>query len=191
MVGSSDNCQNFRLAAYVDGELDDDACTLVEEHLEGCSECRYEVRTHRLFLCELDAAMTQKPEVSMPLDFSRIVAARATSDMGGLRSSAEHRKALAFCIALAVASFVLLGASTRQRLFALPERVVNSVISLIRFVWTAFYDTVASLTVVSRVISRRLFIEFGGLALLLSLLVLAVVVLTHLISNYHRTRAID
>lgn len=191
MIPSSDTCEDFSIAAYVDGELNDNASALLEKHLEGCSECRSEVRAHRLFLCELDAAMTQKPDVSIPSDFSRIVAARATSDMGGVRSTSEHRKALAFCIGLAVASFVLLGASTRQWVFGAAQRVANTVIGLAGFVWTSFYDAVASLTVISRVISGKFFVESGSLSLLLFLLALAIVLLTRLISNYHRTRASD
>jgi anti-sigma factor RsiW len=191
MVSSSKTCNDCSLAAYVDGDLDDQASALVEEHLAGCSRCRAELRAHRLFLCELDAAMTQKPDVSIPLDFSRIVAARAASDMGGVRSTSEHRKALAFCIGLAVSAFVLLGASPRQWLFSVPQRGAVTVFRLLSFVWTAFYDMVASVTVISRVMSRKFVIESGSLSLLLVLFALAIVLLTRLISNYHRARAID
>ena len=50
-------CERNLFAAYVDGELDTDLTLLFEDHLDDCSECRAELRAHRLFVCELDAAM--------------------------------------------------------------------------------------------------------------------------------------
>ena len=47
------------IGAYVDGELDADLTLLLEDHLESCADCRFELRAHRLFVCELDAALTR------------------------------------------------------------------------------------------------------------------------------------
>jgi anti-sigma factor (TIGR02949 family) len=43
------NCQQLlgSLSEYVDGELDDELCSVLEEHLEGCQDCRIVVDTLR------------------------------------------------------------------------------------------------------------------------------------------------
>src|SRR4029078_4297428 len=141
-------CERNLFAAYVDGELDTDLTLLFEDHLDGCSECRAELRAHRLLVCELDAAMSESAEIPVPVDFSRMVAARAASDMGALRTRSENRKALKICAVLAFVGFALLGAAARQTVFLVIERFVTTVFSLVSFVASTAYDTAAGLAVV-------------------------------------------
>ncbi len=43
------NCRELlgSLSAYVDGELDDELCSVLEQHLEDCDDCRIVVDTLR------------------------------------------------------------------------------------------------------------------------------------------------
>jgi anti-sigma factor RsiW len=184
-------CERNLFAAYVDGELETDVTTLFEDHLQECAPCRAELRAHRLFVCELDAALTETAEIPVPADFSRMVAARASSDMRGVRTRSEHRKALSICMILALAAFALLGASARDAVFAVARKFISSCIGVAGFVSAAVYDTVAGLAVIFRVLSRKIIIESGSLGPLLLLLALAILVLSRLISNYHRTSATE
>ncbi len=188
---SKDVCAVNLILAYIDGELEDDARVLFEQHIEVCGDCRAEITAHRLFICELDAAMAQSLDVAMPHDFSRVVAARAESDMSGVRSFAEHRKALSFCAILAFVAFALLGTPARTSILTVGRTLAGKFFGAASFLWTAFYDAAASVTVISRVVSRKVFFESGNFGLLIVLLALAVLVLSRLISNYHRTGAIE
>jgi anti-sigma factor RsiW len=188
---SKDVCSVNLIPAYIDGELEDDARVLFEQHLEGCGDCRAELTAHRLFICELDAAMMQTFDVAMPDDFSRVVAARAESDMSGVRSFAEHRKALSICAILAFVAFALLGTAARTSIVTVGRMLAGKVFGAAGFLWTAFYDAAVSVTVISRVVSRKVFFESGNFGVLLVLLALAVLLLSRLISNYHRTGAIE
>jgi predicted anti-sigma-YlaC factor YlaD len=188
---SKDVCAVNLILAYIDGELEDDARVLFEQHVEVCGDCRAELTAHRLFICELDAAMTQSLDVAMPDDFSRIVAARAESDMSGVRSFAEHRKALSICAILAFVAFALLGTASRTSIVTVGRILAGKVFGAAGFLWTTFYDAAASVTVISRVVSRKVFFESGNFGVLLVLLALAVLLLSRLISNYHRTGAIE
>src|ERR1044072_252276 len=123
-------CERNLFAAYVDGELDTDLTVLFEDHLEGCAECRAELRAHRLLVCELDAAMSESAEIPVPNDFSRMVAARAASDMRGVRTRTEHRKALTICLVLALVGFALLGGAARNTVFSVAGRFVATVFGL-------------------------------------------------------------
>jgi anti-sigma factor RsiW len=184
-------CERNLSAAYVDGELDADLTRLFEDHLENCVDCRSELRAHRLFVCELDAAMNESAEIQVPVDFSRMVAARAASDMSGVRTSSEHRKALTICLVLALAGFALLGATARDAVFMLARKFVVTAFGLLGFVATAVYDVVAGFAVIFRVLSRKLIIESGSVAPLLVLLAVAVLILSRLLVNYRRTGATE
>ena len=184
-------CERNLVGAYVDGELDADLTLLFEDHLKSCADCRFELRAHRLFVCELDAALTGEDEVPVPRDFSRIIAMRATTDMRGVRTRSEHRKALTICIILALAGFALLGATARDAVFIVVQKFVTTVFSVSGFAATAVYDIAAGLVVIFRVVSRKFIIETGSLWPMLVLLAFGVLILSRLISHYHRSGATE
>lgn len=184
-------CERNLIAAYVDGELEADVTELFEDHLESCAPCRSELRAHRLFVCELDAALTDSGEIPVPAEFSRMVAARASSDMRGVRTRSEHRKALGICLILALGGFALLGGTARDAIFLIAGKFLSTCVSVAGFVWTMIYDVVAGLAVIFRVLGRKIIVESGSLGPVLVLLALAIVVLSRLISNYHRPSATE
>lgn len=184
-------CERNLFAAYVDGELDAGLTVLFEQHLEGCEPCRAELRAHRLFICELDAALTDNIEMPVPVDFSRMVAARATTDMRGVRTRSEHRKALSICMVLALAGFALIGTAARDAIFAVGEGVVATSLSLGGFLSGVLYDAGAAVAVIFGVLSRKLIVETGSLVPLLILLAFAILILSRLISDYHRRGATE
>lgn len=184
-------CERNLFAAYVDGELEADVTALFEDHLESCAPCRSELRAHRLFVCELDAALTETGEIPVPAEFSRMVAARASSDMRGVRTRSENRKALGICMILALGGFALLGATARDAIFMIAEKFVSTFFGVAGFISTAVYDTVAGLVVIFRVLSRKIIVESGSLGPVLVLLAVAILILSRLIHNYHRTSATE
>ena len=184
-------CERNLIAAYVDGELESEVTELFEYHLESCAPCRAELRAHRLFVCELDAALTDTGEIPVPAEFSRMVAARASSDMRGVRTRSEHRKALSIALMLAIGAFALLGATARDAIFLIAGKFVSTSVSVAGFIWTMFYDAVAGLAVIFRVLSRKIIVESGSLGPVLVVLALAIIVLSRLISHYHRPSATE
>lgn len=185
-------CERDLFAAYVDDELDAGLTDLFEQHLESCEPCRAELRAHRMFVCELDAAMIDTPEIPVPADFSKMVATRAATDMRGVRSGSEHRKALSICLVLALAGFALLGGTARDAVFAVGERFVAASLSLGGFLSGVVYDAGAAVAVIVGVLSRKLIVETGSLVPLLVLLAFAILILSRLISDYHhRTGATE
>lgn len=184
-------CHKNVIAAYVDGELSEVATAIFEQHVEECVECRAELRAHRLFVCELDAVMTDKVEIPVPDNFSKMIAVRASSDLRGVRSRAEHRKAIVICAILALTGFGLLGATARDSVFALIGKFLTSVFSLGSFVSGIVYDSVAGLVVIFRVLGRKLVVESGSFVVVLVVLAAGILILSRLISNYHRTGATE
>jgi len=190
-LGTEKLCDQNLIPAYIDGELEPGLHDVLSDHFDSCARCKSELRVHQQIACELDAAFTDEIEVSVPNDFSRVVAARAVSDMSGVRSSTENKKALFVCLILAVAGFALIGSTTRQMTFVVARRFIQKIVGLIEFVANTLYDSVASVFVISRVVSRKLIVETGNLRLVVVLLALSVLLLSRLLSSYRRTGAIE
>jgi len=186
MDNSNHLCQGEKIAAYLDGELEASAGALFEQHLLECPLCHAELNAQRLFMRELDATLTLAPDLPVPSNFAQIVAARAESDMRGVRDGREHKRAFRFCLILALASFALLGVAASKAVFFSGRTIANQIFGIFGLLWTTLYDAAVGLTVISRVISGGLVPEspFAGLAALL--LALGLVLLSLLISSYHR-----
>lgn len=183
-------CQREQTAAYLEGELDALSGALFEEHVQGCAVCSAELNAQRLFIYELDSALAQTPNLPLPQNFAQIVATRAESDMRGVRDAIEHRRALRFCLILALAAFSLLGAAASKALYFSGWEIVNKALGAFGLLWSTLHDAAVGLTVISRVLSGGLIPEssFAGLAALF--LALAVVLLSLLVSSYHRNHEI-
>ena len=184
------SCDEKLIAAYIDGELELERRLVVDSHLDECGHCREELRIHRMFVCELDSVLAQS-DVAVPLEFSRQVAARAKSDLSGIRSASENKKALAFCVGLALAALALLSDASRLTGLRAAREVIRTVIGTVTVLLSAIYDMVASVTVISRVVSRKLIVESNSLGVLLVLFALAILLLSRMIVRYHRTSATE
>jgi predicted anti-sigma-YlaC factor YlaD len=188
---SKHNCQSehipARVAAYLDGQLDVATTNEFEAHVSGCQPCRAELNAQRQFLCELDSVLAAPKELFIPKDFARIVSARAESDMRGVRTGGERRRALLVCLALGLAAFALLGATAGTSLLVSAGLLANKVLGVLDLLWTTLHDVFIGITIISRVIVRMFLPEspLKNLAVLV-LLVLAVASLSHLIIGYHR-----
>ena len=89
------NCENFDLAAFVDGELDAHADLAIEAHLGACPSCRSELNAQKQFLRMLETSL-RKPEAEMelPRDFSKRIITTAENNVVGLRSWKERFNAV-------------------------------------------------------------------------------------------------
>jgi predicted anti-sigma-YlaC factor YlaD len=187
MRKTNHHCQTELIAPYLDGDLEPSACTAFEEHLRGCADCDAELQAQRLFICDLDSALAQPSDLPVPQNFARIVAAYAESDMSGARNGAEHKRALRFCVILALLAFALLGVAAGKSVFLSGQLMAGKVLGVFGLLWRTLHDAAVGLTVISRVVGQLLLPEshLAGLAALF-LLALALVLLSLLISSYHR-----
>ena len=182
-------CDTEKIAAFIEGDLETGERLALEAHIAQCDPCTSELQSQQLFMCELESALANAGDVSVPKNFAKVVAIRAESDMSGLRNSSEHKKALRLCLVLALAAFALLGVTATKTIFVDAQSIVNKSFALFGFFGKAIYDAAVGLAVVLRVLSGGILSDsrFAGLTALL-LVVLAIGLLTLLISRYHRTR---
>jgi Putative zinc-finger len=179
-------CQPEEIAAYLDGELHASLAADFERHLLECRTCTVELKTQQRFILELDASLSLTPDLPVPSNFAQIVTAYAESDMRRVRKGDERKRALRFCLILAIVSFALLGAAAIKTVLFSGRTLAHQALGIFGLLWTTLYDAAVGLTVISRVISGGVVPEspFAGLAALL--LALCVVLLSLLISSYHR-----
>ena len=182
-------CQSEQIAAYLDGDLDDNSCFELEQHIKQCASCSAELTEQRRLLCAFDSALSPSGELPLPRDFARIVAVHAESDMRGVRARAEHKRALRYCVLLLLASFALLGAATSKVVFGAGRAIVHRASGVFDLAWTSAYDALSGVTVISRVVGKG-FIPGSYLARFAAIIFLALVVvlLSRLVAGYHRTR---
>jgi anti-sigma factor RsiW len=192
-VATTENiCQSEEIVAYIEGDLDAERHTMLEEHVAGCASCAAELRAQRLFMCELDSVLATPFELEVPPNFAQVVAVHAESDMRGARDRSEHKKALRFCIILGLLAFALLGAAASKAVVLNLRSGGSKVVGVLGFSSRAALDAASGLGVISRVVSRGVIPDsrlVTGAALLL--IVLAIAALSFLISRYHRTRVTE
>ncbi len=185
-------CETENIAAYIEGDLEPALTSALEEHLKECAHCASELRAQRLFMCELDSALASPFDLEVPANFARVVAVNAKSDMRGMRDSSEHARALRFCIILGLAAFALLGFASSKAVVLSVRSFAGKVFGTLGFFVEAIFNAAAGFALISRVVSRGLISDsrLSGFAGLL-LVVLAIAVLSRLITRYHRTRLIE
>lgn len=189
---SENKCQLEDVAAYLDGELSDAGVNRFEDHLRSCVNCATELRSQRQLLCTLDVAFNGTRSFQLPHNFTRIVTARAESDLSGMRNQQERRRALKLCAGLALVSFALLGAAARTIVFDPLRTFFRVAGSLLELAWHATSEAVMSAGVLVRVIVRAVLLSQNGLAfVLLGAFLFSVSVLPFLLVKYHRAQTIE
>jgi anti-sigma factor RsiW len=192
-VSTSDYiCETEDIAAYIEGDLPPALHSAFEEHLKECAHCNSELQAQRVFMCELDSVLASPFDLEVPANFAKVVAVHAKSDMRGVRSVSEHARALRFCIILGLAAFALLGFASSKAVVLSMRSLAGKVFGAVGFIAEAVFNAAAGFTVIARVVSRGLISNsrFAGIAGLL-FLILAIFILSRLISRYHRTRLIE
>jgi anti-sigma factor RsiW len=188
----SEKCQLEDVAAYLDGELSEAGVTRFEEHLRSCLDCATELRAQRQLLCTLDVAFNGNRSFQLPHDFTRIVTARAESDLSGMRNKHERRRALKLCAVLALVSFALLGAAARTVVLDPLSALLRVSRTVLQLAWQAASEAVMSATVLVRVIVRAVLLDQNGLGLLMLVaFLIAISVLPFLLVKYHRAQTIE
>lgn len=189
MRPSNLRCQRETIVAYVEGDLDQLEQANLEDHLRECDGCQAELQSQRQLLLELDSFLTSSSTIPIPRNFARVIAVNAESDMRGARVGKEQRRALQFSVVLALTAFALLGAATSGSVLHNLRMLGSQVFGVIGLFWMALRDAALGLIVILRVISRGLLPDSYWAALTgFLLLSLAVILLSVLISSYHRYR---
>ena len=182
----SPNQHCSRLNAFLKGELSSVDESAFESHLNTCESCSAEVELHRALEIEID---TLPPEaIEIPKDFSKVVAAKAESQVSGLRKSSERSAAFKIVAGLGVILLLLLGGSVGAAtgfLTFLFERI-GSVLGVIG---SFIFNLLLGIFVILRVATTRFEFDTNSLLLLsaIAVIILALAILFRFgLSNFLR-----
>ena len=181
-------CQHApEVAAYLDDELDRAAHLRFEHHTAECSSCAAELVEQRRLLCVLDATLNREPdEIRLPKNFAQTIAARAESDMSGVRAQGERTRALWLCAVLAAGAFASLGVAAAAAVAFEPVAVVaRALVCIGGMLGHTLREMGTSVAVVLRATIGHFVSEPTPLVLLTwTFFAAAVVLLLRLISSY-------
>lgn len=163
-MATTPNCENFDLAAYVDGELDARADLAVEAHLDACSSCRSELNAQKQFLRLLETGL-RKPEaeLELPHDFSKKIITTAENNVVGLRSWKERFNAVFIISSLLLFSLFILGAEGADLLAAIST-ILQKLAAVGSFATQMAYSFLIGVVVLVRSLVRILNPADGVLA---------------------------
>ena len=184
--------QEAAAAPYLDGELDPSAASLFERHARECPDCTDSLLEQRRLLCLLDTAFddTFEKKVTLPADFTRVVRARAQTDMSGVRGRGERARALKICAALAACTCLLLGTTLFSAAIGPLADAFRAASGVAGVTGRAAVDAGAGAGVIMRAVGGR-FVAGSEpfVALQWVVFVGALLLLLRLISRYHRAGA--
>lgn len=175
------------IGAYLDGELSAEAQSMFESHLRTCPECVAELSNQKGLLRTLDLALTTAPSMELPANFSQVVALRAESDVGGLRTRQSGARALRIAIGVGLCGLLLLAIGRGDVAPKGIKELALGLLGLLDIFSRLVFDLLFGLVVVLRAAGRWLVHSPSPLGFLSVLLfIVATLFLVRQVKRFHR-----
>ncbi len=165
-------CRRSQIAEYFDGELSADDEREVFEHLQTCVSCQKEFSIIERISGEFDISPLMP--VELPADFAKVVAARAESQVGGLRSNREKLVTLAVVASIISLLTLVLGFNF-PAIAGIAWLVLGKIAALFGFFFNILENFVYGTAVVARFAAARFETLDGGSRLMIIAMVLVVI----------------
>jgi anti-sigma factor RsiW len=157
-----------KLNDYLDGDLPPTDRAAFESHVVDCGSCRQEIEFHS----RLENEIEHLPgiDISVPADFSKVVAAAAESQVAGLREQKERKTTVYIMAVLGAVLFFVLGANVSS-IVALIQFLTEKVIAVFAVVASFIFNLLLGIFVIARVavsrfeVSSTTLIGLGGIIL--------------------------
>lgn len=147
-------CPRTEIAAYLDGELSSREEMELEFHFTVCEMCAAEFNEQRKLLCALNFALDEKPDFSLPENFTRSVVIKAESSVSGLRRREERFRALFLCASLFLLIILGLGSET-EAVFSTFSAFFEQIFAVGGFVAHLIFDFAYALTAILRLVGGQ------------------------------------
>lgn len=180
-------CPRSEIALYLDGELTPAAEITLEKHLAECKSCLAELNLQKKMFSALDFAFDDKfEEIELPVNFAKVVATAAESNVSGLRSKKERLLALFLCSAMFLAVIFGLGAET-EKVFGVFKTFADQSVAVLGFVFHFVYGVTIGLSIILKFLSQQiLFNSAGSLLLVLGAFFVSFIALSRIMVRSNR-----
>ncbi len=182
-----DRCPREEIFAYIDRELSPIEEFDLESHLTSCKTCTSEVNAQKKVSNSLEIILEEEMKnIKLPENFSKVVAAKAESNVSGMRQRKEIVRSIAICWVLLF--FLVVGFGSRVSPI-IPEfqEFTHQIGSVAGFAFHLGYEALVALAVILRSLTHKLvFGSVVSLVLVVTLFAGAFLSLSRLVSRYSR-----
>jgi predicted anti-sigma-YlaC factor YlaD len=161
------SCPREEISLYLDGELSADNEIHLEKHLSVCSNCLSEMNLQKQMLTALDFAFDNRREIELPKDFTKVIVAKAESEVSGLRCKKERFSAFLLFSALFLLLVVGFTAES-EKIFTLLNDLGNQILAVGGFILHFTYNISIGIAVILRNLSQQIIFSSAFLAFIIS-----------------------
>jgi len=181
-------CPREEVFAYIDCELSAEDELDMEGHFAECATCREELNSQKKVSTTLEILLEEESRnIELPKDFTKVVTAKAESNVSGLRHRKERSHALFICMILFLIIIVGLGAEVTSVLRATGE-FGDQFYAVFGFVFRLIYDIGIGVAVILKSFGHRIVVSsVASLFLLIVIFVSISLSLSRLVLRYSRS----
>jgi hypothetical protein len=181
------DCPRQEIVEYIDGELSSREEFDFELHLAGCQICVEELNAQKKVSTSLEIMLEdESSQIQLPENFTKIVTAKAESNLSGLRSPKERSRGLFICAILFLLIIFSFGINGETVLFAY-EKFTVQFLAVGGFVLHLFYQLALGISATFGSLCVK-FIFSSTLTLLsiITTFVIASMILSRMIFRFNR-----
>lgn len=181
-------CPHEEIVAYIDGELSLREELDLDLHLSNCKICTDELNSQKKVSTILEILLEDKAEdIKLPENFTKIITARAESNVSGLRHPKERLSAVFISAVLILPVVIGLGTKFETLRFA-AQKFTHQFLTVVGFIWHTLLDTALVFAVILRSLIQH-FVYSSALTLFLILTVFAMtaLILSKMILRFERS----
>ncbi len=181
------SCQHEVIIAYLDGELKPDEELELEFHFADCKPCADAINAHKKVSNSLEIILEDEMKhIKLPENFSKVVTAKAESNVSGLRQKKEISYAFLICAALVF--FLTAGFGSKiDSFWAVPGKFVDQFMAVVIFGAHLVYDAAIAVSVICRSLCHKfIFSSVMSLVVVAGFFFIAFLSLSRLILRQNR-----
>lgn len=182
------SCCRESIFAYLDGELSPGEEMEIELHFAECKRCAEDINAQKKVSNSLEIILEDElKNIELPENFTKIVTAKAESNVSGLRQRKEIPRAFLISAALLFLVTIGLGAKV-DSIGNTFTRIAEQFSAVLGFVLHFVYDLAIGISVVGRSLCHKfVFSSVISLVVIVVFFVVAFLSLSRLILRHNRT----
>ncbi|MGI8543419.1 MAG: anti-sigma factor family protein [Aridibacter sp.] len=181
-------CPREEIVAYIDGELSPREELDLDLHFSKCKICTRELNSQKKVSTTLEILLEDKAEdIKLPENFTKVITAKAESNVSGLRHPKERLSAVFISAILVLLVVVGLRTQFETVSFAV-QKFTHQFLAVVGFIWHTIIDVALVFAVILRSLSQH-FVYGSALTLVLILAVFAMtaLILSRMVLHFQRS----
>lgn len=187
-IEDSSICPREEIAAYIDGELSSSEEMDLDLHLTNCKTCSDELNSQKKVSTTLEILLEDKADdFELPANFTKVITAKAESNVSGLRQPKERLSA--FIIFAVLIALVVVGLGSRiDTVWFAFGKIAGQMMVVGGFVWHVIIDIGIVISVILRALSQHfIYSSISALILILMVFAMTALMLSKMVWRFNRS----